>query len=159
MTKPAFPLICISKGTDLEIIPDENCFSKIRTSALIDTNFFTDTFFFDKNNIIWSHKQVSDKFKNNFFTKLLAMTFYNPLLDTKVIWNKVGTYYIKELQDQLKYCVDKDDDIITQFEEADVIKLSLEQAMTFDDILKVLNKYVFDVNEEELWKEQEERQK
>lgn len=159
MTQPAFPLICITKDKGLDLVPSEIYFSKVATSALVDTRVFQDTFLFDKNGNVWTYQQVSDKFKNSFLTNFLAKTFYNPLLDAKVIWTNVGTYQIEELQNKLKSCVDKDDDIITQFEEADVIKSSLDQATTFADILKVLNKYVFDVNEEELWKEKEGRPK
>ena len=159
MTQPTFPLICITKDKGLDLVPAENYFSKVATSALVDTSVFQDTFLFDTNGNVWSYKQVSDKFKNNFLTKFLAKTFYNPLLDAKVIWSNVGTYQLKELQDKLKSCIDKDDDIITQFEEADVIKSSLDKATTFADILKILDKYVFAVNEVELWKEQEGRPK
>ena len=112
---------------------------------------------YDKQGNKWSYKQVSDKFKSTFLTKLLAKTFYNPLLEAKVIWTQVGSYQIKELQNKLKYCIDKDDDIITQFEEGDVIKSNLDKSDTFDNILEVLKKYVFEVNEEQLWKEQELR--
>jgi hypothetical protein len=154
MTQPVFPLICITKDKWVDIVPAKNYFSKIATSALVDTSVFKDRVLFDNNGNIWSYQQISDKFKNNFLTKFLAKTFYNPLLEAKVIWTNIGTYQIKELQDKLKSCVDKDDDIITQFEEADVIKSSLDRATTFDDILKVLDKYVFNVDEEELWREQ-----
>jgi hypothetical protein len=150
MTQPVFPLICISADKSLYLVPAESYFSKVATSALVDSTIFQNTFLFDKNGNVWSYQQVSDKFKDNFLTKFLAKTFYNPLLDAKVIWSNVGTYQFKDLQDKLKSCVDKDDDIITQFEEADVIKSSLDQATTFADILKVLKKYVFAVDEKEL---------
>ena len=157
MTQPVFPLICITKDKWLGLVPAEYYFSKVATSVLSDASIFKDTVLFDQDGNIWSYQQVSDKFKNNFLTKFLAKTFYNPLLDAKVMWTKIGTYQIKELHDKLKSCVDKDDDINTQFEEADVIKSSLDQATTFADILKVLDKYVFNVNEAELRREQEGR--
>lgn len=157
MTKATFPLICITKDKGLDFVPSESYFSKVATSALVEKRVFQDTFLFDKEGKVWSYRQVSDKFKNSFLTKFLAKTFYNPLLGAKVIWTNVGTYLIKELQDKLKSCIDKDDDIITQFDEADVIKSSLDQVTTFADILKVLDKNVFAVNEEESWREQELR--
>lgn len=159
MTQPTFPLICITKGKYLDLIPAESYFSKVATSALIDPSIFDGTFLFDKTGNVWTYKQVSSNFRNNIWTKFLAKTFYNPLLEAQVIWKKVGSYHLDELKDKLKTCVDKDDDIITQFEEADIIKSSIEQAMTFDNVQHVLNKYVFDVDEKELWKEQERRPK
>ncbi len=114
---------------------------------------------FDSNNLKWTYRQTVESFKSNWFTRALAKTFYNPTLDAKVIWTSKGIYSIDELKEKINDCVDNDDDIITQFEEGDVIKSAVVRSSTIDEIIQVLNKYVFDVNEEELWKEQEERHK
>lgn len=159
MITPVFPLIAIGEDSVVELIPSDNYFAKVATSALLDKTLFQQTHLFDKSGNIWMYEQVCDKFKNNFLTRLLAKTFYNPLLDAKVIWTKSSTYQLKELQEKLKHCVDKDDDIITQYEESDVIKTAIDRSATFDDIVVVLNKYVFAVNEQALWKEQEIRPK
>jgi len=53
--------------------------------------------------------------------------------------------------------VDRGDDIITQFEEGEIIKGQINNCDSFENIIKTLDKYVFKVNEEELWKEQESR--
>jgi hypothetical protein len=157
MTQPTFPLIAISKDDSVNLVPEEKYFSKVATSALINPIVFQDTILFDSDNNKWTYKQTSEEFKNTFLTRILAKTFYNPLLDAKVVWTKADTYQIAELKEKLKICVDKDDDIITQFEEPDVIKSAISNAATFAEILKVLNKYIFAVNEGELAQEQESR--
>ena len=159
MTQPLYPLLCISNDNSIDLVPAEHHFSKVAASALIDPGMSHDTFLFDGNGNQWSYQKVSDKFKNTFWTRLLARTFYNPIVEAKIIWTKVADYRLDELKDKLKDCVDKDDDIITQFEEADVIKSAIDKATVFDDLIKVLNKYVFEVNEEELWNEKESQQK
>jgi hypothetical protein len=159
MTQPAFPLICISSDSGIDLIPSELSFSKVSTLALTDRTYFDQVFLFDRDGKKWTYRQVSENFKNNWLTKTLAKTFYNPTLEVKVIWTFKETYALNELKDDLKDCVNKDDDIITQFVEADVIKSTIDDAKTFDDILDVLNKYVFAVNEAELWKQQEKRNK
>ena len=61
------------------------------------------------------------------------------------------------LKNDINNQVDRDDNIITQFEEGEIIKQKVENCDSFDDIVKTLDKYVFKVNETELWKEQESR--
>jgi len=150
MIKPSFPLICISKENFLDLIPEENFFSKVVTSALVDKEVFKDTILFDSNGWKWTYEQVSDKFTNNLIARLLAKTFYNPLVDAKVIWTNEGNYDIQQLKDRLNLCIDKDDDIITQFEDGDIIKEEITKAYNFPDILNILNRYIFEVNEEQL---------
>ncbi len=159
MTRPIFPLICISDGGGLDLIPDEKWLSRVSTLALIDPAYYNSFFCFDKDNQKWSYRQVADSFKNTWLTRVLAKTFYNPSHNARVIWELNGPYEINELKNQLNNCVDKDDDIITQFEEADIIKSAINTCSSFDEIIQVLNKYVFAVDEKELWKEQDERDK
>lgn len=154
MTQPTFPLIAISKDGSLNLVPEEGYFSKVATSALIDSTVFQDTILFDRDYRKWTYKQTSEKFKNTLLTRILAKTFYNPLLDAKIIWTNADTYQIGELKEKLKTCIDKDDDIITQFVEALVIKSAIDSAETFIDVLQILNKYIFAVNEHEIAHEQ-----
>ena len=86
-------------------------------------------------------------------TRILARTVYNPMLEARVIWTKESAYQLGDLKNVLKHCVDKDDDIITQYEEAFVIKSAIDKSDSFAALVAILNKYVFAVNEEELWKE------
>jgi hypothetical protein len=157
MKQPTFPLIYIFENESLDLILSEESFSKVSTLALINTTNFEKVILFDKGYQKWTYKQIADSFKNNWWTKLLAKTFYNPTLNAKVIWTLIGEYNLGELKNIVQVCIEKDDDIITQYEEAEVISNSIDKAETFEDILKVLNKFVFEVDEKKLWKEQENR--
>ena len=157
MAEPVFPLISIDNDGVFDIILSAVAFSNASTRILTNTTYFDKIELFDRNSCKWKHRQVSADLKNNWLTKLLANTVYDPILNTKVIWTFDVIYQMNELKEKLKDCVDKDDDIITQFEEADAIKASIGKATNFDEILIVLNKYVFDVDEEQLWNEQQAR--
>lgn len=155
MTKPTFPLICICSDGSLDLITGENLLSKVSTLALINSTFFDNAILHDKYGNQWTYIPVVDNFKNTWLTKLLARTFYNPSYDAKTVWTLKGSYDLSDLKQQLNYCVDKDDDIITQFAEAEVIKSAIDNSSSFDNVLQVLNKYVFSVDEQQLWKEQD----
>jgi len=155
VTIPHFPAIMIYDDAWLNIVVSADVFSKVAVSALINPSVFKGDVLFDANGDKWTYTLVSDGFKNTFLVRLLAKTFYNPRLDATVIWNRLGSYSLDELKAGINLCVDKDDDIITQFEEGSVIKAAVDAAASLDEIVVVLNKYVFEVNEELLWKEQE----
>jgi len=155
VTIPHFPAIIIYDDAWLNIVVSADVFSKVAVSALINPSVLKGDVLFDANGDKWTYTRVSDGFKNTFLARLLAKTFYNPRLDATVIWNRAGSYSLDELKADVKLCVDKDDDIITQFEEGSVIKAAVDASSSFDEIMGVLNKYVFEVNEELLWKEQE----
>ncbi len=146
------PLISISNNGGLQLIPDKMPFLKVSAVSLLDKHWNNETFF-DAENVKWTYTLIADKFKPNWFTEILARTFYNPRFRADVLWVNNGLYTIAELKEKIKHCVDKYDDIITQFEEGDVIKIAIDKATTFEDIVAVLNKYVFEVDEEALWKE------
>ena len=74
-----------------------------------------------------------------------------------LIWKKHETYKLTELKDKIKKCIDLDDDILTQFVEADFFKYNIEKASNFSEIVEALNKYRFEVeNEENIFKENNE---
>ena len=157
MPQPYFPLIAVGNDGIFDVMLSDAGLSKASTRALMNTAYFDGVDLFDKTNGKWKYRQVSAQLRNSWLTKLLARTVYNPILNAEVIWTFNGTYQLFELKAKLKNCVDKDDDIITQFEEADIIKSAIGKAENFNEILEVLNKYVFEVNPEQLWQEQEIR--
>lgn len=155
--KPEFPLISIYKNQGLEIFNDDSFFRRVTTFHFISQNT-TKNGFYDRYGKLWNLRLINDKIKNDFKTKLLAQIF-NPMVSVDLDWKQSGDYTIKELKTAINICIDMDDDVITQFEEADIIKNELEGCLTFDEIISILNKYVFEVNEEKLWEEQETREK
>ena len=100
---------------------------------------------------------MDSTYKVNGLTRFRAYTAYNPKIKVTIDWTKITEYKLEDLKKDINKQVDRDDDIITQFEEGGIIKQKIEKCDSFDSILETLKKYVFKVNEEELWKEQELR--
>ncbi|MBK9284762.1 MAG: hypothetical protein IPM51_10655 [Sphingobacteriaceae bacterium] len=149
---PEFPLISVYKDRGLNVFKDDSLFRKVTTYTLISQNPDENNFY-DRYGKRWTFRFINDKIKNDFKTRLLANTIYNPMVSVDLDWKLNGSYDLSELKNAIFLCVDKDDDIITQFEEADIIKNAIRNCETFDDIVFALNKYVFEVDEQRLLKE------
>ena len=147
---PKFPIIMLSHYS-VVIIPS---LGYLRRSTVLGVLKGMDgNVTFDADGQKWKCELVSNRVKNTFITRLLANTFYNPQVDVQYNWDKIGQYSLAELQSDLNVCIDKDDDLLTQFVEGDILKKAINRADTIEEIHITLNKYVFDANEEEIWKE------
>jgi hypothetical protein len=143
MNKPTFPVICIEKDKQVDIITHEKTLSRTVMPSLLDQSRFANEIFYDSGNTKWTHIRTSDKLENTFINRLLAQTiFFSRVFDSEITWTKIGTYELDELKEKINRCVEKDDDIITQFEEADVIKSAVNNSPSFDKLVSVLKKYV-----------------
>src|ERR1051325_11702603 len=67
-------------------------------------------------------------------SKLLASTVYNPTLTVRYEYRAIGRYELSELQRAVIDAIDKDDDILTQFHEAEELTRRVHAARTFDEI-------------------------
>jgi len=155
--QPKLPLICIYKNKGIEIINKETIKYFERTSAygLIQDN--SDGEMYSSEMEIWNLEQKTDKFKNTKWNRFLAKTFYNPSFDVTLFWKKNGTYELTELKAKVKNCIEKDDDILTQFVEADFLIHKIEHSNDFGELVDNLNKYCIEVKDEEIiWKENDE---
>jgi hypothetical protein len=152
--KPNYPLISIYNNA-LELIPDSSILTKATVWAVLNDN--TISVAFDGDGRMWTYELIAENVKDNFLTRLLANTVYNPSIEVQPRWTLKENYELSKLKSVLNGCIDKDDDILTQFVEAENIKQDNIDSKTFEDIYAVLNKYVFDVDEEELWKEEENK--
>jgi hypothetical protein len=117
--QPKYPLISIyNKGIDL--IPDSSSLTKATVLGILNGKYVS--FAFDSNDCQWEYQLISNKVKDNFLTRLLANTFYNPIVDVKPIWTLKGNYDIDKLKSLINDCVDQDDYILTQFVESETVK-------------------------------------
>jgi hypothetical protein len=71
-------------------------------------------------------------------SKLLAATIYNPRLTVRYEYRSLGPYELTELRRTLHAAVECDDDVLTQFHEADELKRRIDGAASFDDVAEVL---------------------
>ena len=70
--------------------------------------------------------------------KILAATIYNPRCIVQYEFRSAGPYELDDLKQAVADAIDKDDDILTQFHEADELKERLADVKTFDGVLKLL---------------------
>jgi hypothetical protein len=75
-------------------------------------------------------------------SKLLAMTVYNPWLQLRYTYRKVGEYALEELRDAVGAAIREDDDILTQFEGEDELLRRLSTAESFRAIAAVIRRGV-----------------
>jgi len=140
MTRPTFPLICLD---DNQIDLATKGMTKAVASALVGKSVFANAVHFDKNGDKWTFTLASDKFKSTFISRFLAKNLlYNPLVEVNQTWQNLGKYSLEELKNQINKIIDKDDDIITQFEEGNIIKVDINNCASFDDLVKALKKYI-----------------
>ncbi len=154
MSVPTFPLIIAADGYSVQIISDTAVLKgNVRGVLTNDVSCVH----YDTAGVKWSRVVTSLRVKENWVNRFLARTIYNPDVPVEVNWIPLGEYPIQELVDAIHDQVDKDDDMLTQFVEAEVIKTEVSTSKSVQEIVGVLNKYVFEVDEESLWKEQEAR--
>jgi hypothetical protein len=92
-------------------------------------------------------------FRKNRWNTILAHTVYNPIIDVEVRWEAVGHYQFCELKAVVAKCIEKDDDILTQYVEKEFLLEKLKQRANFGELIAMLNTYAFEVDEEALAKE------
>ncbi|WP_117880490.1 hypothetical protein [Aureibaculum luteum] len=150
MSKPEFPLISVYKKSGIDILQSESTWQKATVLAVLNGN--KNSIAFDKNGQKWNYGFKSDKVNDTFITRFLAKTVYNPIVDIKIDYNLLEKYTQQELKEEIYQCVDSDDDILTQFVESDFLKKQISESNSFESILEKLDKYIFNVNENELFK-------
>lgn len=74
------------------------------------------------------------------WSKLLAYTVYNPLLEVSNEWRFQRRYELLELQGRLKAVVADDDDILTQFIEHEELIQLINKASSFQNLCWVMTK-------------------
>jgi hypothetical protein len=72
------------------------------------------------------------------FSKLLAATFHNPQLTARYEYRSLGPYELGALKQALLRAIDEDDDVLTQFHDAEELQRRTRAATTYDDVVAVL---------------------
>ena len=154
---PELPIISIYKNVGIEVINKETIKYFERASAYGLIQDSNDAKMYSSEMEIWNLEQKTNKFKNTKWNKFLAKTVYNPSFNVTLFWKKVGAYKLTELKAKIINCIEKDDDILTQFVEADFLMYKVEHSTGFAELVSLLNKYCIEVkNEEIIWKENDE---
>ena len=151
MAQPQFPIIAANESYFVQVIRE--AFPE-RSRVLGVLKQRVDGLFFDCTGVKWTLRITSDRARNTWLSRLLAETIYNPTIPVKFEWTAIGRYQLEELKGAICERLEKDDDVLTQFVEAKVIAGALDKTTSFEQIIGVLDKYIFEVDEEALWKEQ-----
>lgn len=156
MDKPIFPLIDIYDSYFVDLVPAEASLTKAPATEILTEDNHSDLY--DAEGNVWHYRLISKEVKDTFLSRLFAYFVDDSKHNAMPVWTRVREYHIEDLKDVLKDCVDKDEDLLTQHEEAEIIKQEISIAFSFNDLVDTLNKYVFSVNEEEILAQQKQRE-
>jgi hypothetical protein len=138
---PNFPII-IFYNNALDLIPSEENLCRTSLLGMLEGN--QDSKAYDNDGNVWELKLLSEKFKDNFTTRFLAHTIYNPQINVTPKWSTSGKYNLSELKNMIQNVIDNDDDIFTQFVEAKILNELIENANNFQEVYKIILQNVFE---------------
>jgi hypothetical protein len=153
---PTFPLILCDSSGYLDLIDNEKGLAQTNVLGFLKGAFLGFTAY-DSTGLTWTVDELNTTYRINWLTKVLAYTIYNPIIKVTFQWRKGKAYKLDDLKRKVSKQVDKDDDVLTQYEAGKFIKQEIHKSESFSEIVAVLSKYVFKVNEQELLQEQESR--
>jgi hypothetical protein len=71
-------------------------------------------------------------------SKLMAATIHNPTFNVQYEYTSTGFYQLDELKQALRAAIEKDDDVLTQFHEAEELVARIDAGKNFDDLVDML---------------------
>lgn len=135
--KPNLPILAIEQNRFIELITIESIHSFSKASALqIIEGSGLELFSVDGS--IWKLEQFGNKFRDTIITRFLAKTVYNPTYTVTLNWIKIGVYKLDELKQKICDCIQKDDDILTQFVSAELFIDKINNSKDFNAVIAVL---------------------
>lgn len=144
---PPLPIVAIYIEKGVDILTGEYPLDRVTLYGYIKHKV-DDTTYYDKDGFKWRSDIYAQK--PSFLKKLLAKTFYNPLIKVERTWIKIGPYALPELIEKVNRCIDLDDDVLTQFIDASELKTKVSQSETFNGLVKILFDYAFKPDPEEV---------
>lgn len=129
----------------------EPSYSSRQTATLLGAigGFFDKSTVYDSRGYKWQAKGIESPYRRNWWTVLLANTVYNPRTAVSVLWREPKPYAVDELKLAYAKAVDNDDDILTQFVEAQELKKRISAAQSFDELVEVYRWMETDNSDEE----------
>ena len=94
----------------------------------------------DSTESVWQITEISPNKPLNLLDKILAYTFYHPLIPVSFQVNKITDRPMDIIKDALTQAIDADDDILTQWTDADELKKAVRDANSFDSLIANLKK-------------------
>jgi hypothetical protein len=141
---PKLPVIYIYRESSLDIITGEYPLDEMTLYGLFKKKS-DKAIYYDQEGVKWECIISSSKYKPTILNKILANTI-NPTIKVEHLWTQIGRYTLPELKDNVKYCIDEDDDMLTQFLDANELKSRIDRCDNFNSILDTLLQFVFKPN-------------
>jgi hypothetical protein len=138
--RPSYPLIEIADDWYIEIHPyTESALRRETTITDVYTEITTKKrICYDNNNEKWLYEiKTEEQFKNTWWNRLKYRWKYTSLQGEE-IWTKVSDYCLDDLKAHLYICIDNDDDVLTQFVEADEFKAKIATGTSLIEVIKIL---------------------
>ena len=132
---PSGPTFEVDGGGFISFVPDHPRKERAKLLAIVNA-YFEKVTVYDREGRKWSGRGIEGPSRKSWWTKLLANTVYNPWVTVTVVWQEPKPYEIEELKSVYTAAVDKDDDILTQFVDANELKSRIDQADTFDELVE-----------------------
>lgn len=114
--------------------------SRETTTYAVSRGFWDDLELYDAAGRVWRVGAVELPHGTSGWRRLLARTVWNPPTTARISYRPPATYEPPALREALRHALAADDDVLTQFHEADEIEAWLEQAATFAEILATLER-------------------
>jgi len=129
----------------------EPSYSSQQTTTLLGAigGFFDKSTVYDSQGHQWRAKGIESSYRRSWWTVLLANTVYNPRITVTVVWRVPKPYRLEDLKLIYSKAVDKDDDILTQFLEAEELQKRISEAQSFDELVAVYEWMKTDHTDEE----------
>jgi hypothetical protein len=103
--------------------------------------------FFDARGVKYQRELLLTR-KFGKWQKLLSYVYWGRI-PVETTWHRLGSYSLAELKSKIDVCIQADDDILTQFIEADHLRRLLREARHFADIYMVLCGAIYNIDDDD----------
>jgi hypothetical protein len=133
-----FPVLVVASDGWLQVLSEEeasrwNCIGVSKYNRLQPLAL-------DSDMRLWRITKIKPKKPITIFHRILAQTFYNPQFHVKFEVDEISEKQLQKLQEEINKAINADDDILTQWVEAEELKDSVDAAKSFKSLLTVLKK-------------------
>lgn len=143
MNSPAFPLVYVLGEDLINFITEPETMLRIRASDFISKDMEQNGIVYDNAGNKWTFTTSARTFKNSGFSRFLAKTIYNPMVDIDIQWKHEGNYELKEVKDIVVQFVKNDTGIMKQLMGADFLVNTIDIYTELSGIVNLLKNYQF----------------
>ena len=108
------------------------------TALAFHRGFWATLALYHRSGTLYSVADVVPDRPRGALSRLLASSVYNPWIGVRLVYRTAGTYTIDDLRSTLASAIDLDDDVLTQFHEAEELLAMVSAASSFDDLVEVV---------------------